>query len=46
MSEAFYDALSVGMPVSLSLSQARLKTRLWRSHPFYWAGPALFGGYQ
>ncbi len=42
----FYRVLADGQTVGKALSAARIVVRNWRAHPYFWAAPALFGGYQ
>lgn len=42
----FYRVLAGGETVGEALSKARIEARSWQPHPYFWAAPALFGGYQ
>lgn len=42
---SFFAALVQGASPAESLNRARLETREWQPHPYFWGSLALFGGY-
>jgi hypothetical protein len=44
--EVFYSGLLDGLQIVAALRRARGAVRQWRSHPYFWGSPILFGGYS
>jgi hypothetical protein len=42
----FYEAFVVEANIHQSLRHARQAVRQWKSHPYFWAFPLLYAGYQ
>jgi len=42
---AFYDCLNEGESVRHTLHVARMRTRAWQEHPYYWGALAVYRGY-
>lgn len=42
----FYEDFDIGANIHQSLRYARQAVRKWKSHPYYWAFPLLYAGYQ
>jgi tetratricopeptide (TPR) repeat protein len=43
---AFYRHIREGHSVGRSLQSSRNEVREWRAHPYFWASPVLYAGYQ